>query len=239
MRPSQAIAELEKLKAEAANPSDIEASDKLAGWKARVRLVIVRALGEKIDIVVQLDKIPYRLTAYFMDTPASEHAAARHAGVRKAISLIEAAIYELDLISGDAQIDEHAFDADLWAHVRQQVEDGDWFKVASQTAIFVENHIRNWADNPTDAKGDALVGKNLYAEVFSDTSAYKLGAQANEHGGWRFLAMGFASALGNVDRHRIQNRADAKPYAIGVLGLGSLLLTQMRHEHASILKPGP
>ena len=46
--------------------------------------------------------------------------------------------------------------------------------------------------------------------------------------------MGFAQAIGNVDRHRIQSRSDAKKYAIGVLGLGSLLLTQLRYEHPAL-----
>ena len=48
--------------------------------------------------------------------------------------------------------------------------------------------------------------------------------------------MGFAQALGNVDRHRIQSRDDAQRYAIGVLGLGSLLLTQLRHEHGDLIE---
>lgn len=47
--------------------------------------------------------------------------------------------------------------------------------------------------------------------------------------------MGFAQALSNVDRRRIQKRDDVKRYAIGVLALGSLLLTQLRHEHQEIL----
>jgi hypothetical protein len=37
--------------------------------------------------------------------------------------------------------------------------------------------------------------------------------------------------VGNVDRHRIQRRPDQRPYVMGVLGLGSLLLTQVRREH--------
>ena len=39
-----------------------------------------------------------------------------------------------------------------------------------------------------------------------------------------------------VEDERIQRRDDAKRYALGVLGLGSLLLTQMRHEHGEILQ---
>jgi len=48
--------------------------------------------------------------------------------------------------------------------------------------------------------------------------------------------LGLAQAVGNVDRHRLQNRADAKRYAIGVLGVGSLLLTQLRFEHDEIIQ---
>jgi hypothetical protein len=56
--------------------------------------------------------------------------------------------------------------------------------------------------------------------------------------GWRFLAVGFASALGNVDRHNIQDRADLKQYALGVLGLASLLLTQVRFTHPAVVAAG-
>jgi hypothetical protein len=48
--------------------------------------------------------------------------------------------------------------------------------------------------------------------------------------------MGFAQAMGNVDRHRIQQRQDARRYAIGVFGLGSLLLTQLRYEHSDLIE---
>jgi hypothetical protein len=40
-------------------------------------------------------------------------------------------------------------------------------------------------------------------------------------------------AVGNAVRHRIQLRDDAKRFAMGVLGAGSLLLTQLRHQHAN------
>jgi hypothetical protein len=56
--------------------------------------------------------------------------------------------------------------------------------------------------------------------------------------GWRFLAVGFASALGNVDRHNIQDRADLKQYAFGVLGLASLLLVQVRFTHPDAIGAG-
>jgi len=72
--------------------------------------------------------------------------------------------------------------------------------------------------------------------VFSDESDWRLGSRASEREGWRAFATGFALALSNVDRHRIQRREDAQRYAIGVLGLGSLLLTQMRHEHGELIE---
>jgi len=45
------------------------------------------------------------------------------------------------------------------------------------------------------------------------------------------LGIGFVQAIRNVDPRRIQSRNDAHRYAIGVLGLGSLLLTQFRHVY--------
>ena len=72
--------------------------------------------------------------------------------------------------------------------------------------------------------------------VFADDSDWRLGSRAAEREGWRALATGFAQALSNVDRHRIQRRDDARRYALGVLGLGSLLLTQLRYEHGDLIE---
>lgn len=235
MRPALAIAELENLKKEAANPLDLRGS-KSGSWKARVRAVLVRGLGVENDIVSKFDQVKYSLSIFTESTPASRFDAAFAQGVRNAVGLIDAAIYELQLVGGDEPVDEHAYDPDLWAHVKRQVEDAEWGKVASLTAIFVENHVRTWAGHPKDKSGNELVGKNLYLDVFGDASDYRLGAQASEREGWRYLGMGFAQALSNVDRHRIQKRDDAKRYALGVLGLASLLLTQLRYEHGEILK---
>jgi hypothetical protein len=238
MRPALAIAELENLKQEASDPLSIRRDPKFGSWKARVRTVFVKALGFENDLVKKFDAVHYSLTIVLGPTPQSEWDAAFVGGVNTATGLIDAAIYELGLMGGDEPIDEHAFDAELWAHVKQQVEDDEWGKVASLTAIFVENHVRTWAGDPKDSKGNALVGKQLYLEVFADASPYRLGRQPGEFEGWRFLGMGFAQALSNVDRHRIQKRDDAKRYALGVLGLGSLLLTQLRYEHGDLLKSG-
>lgn len=42
------------------------------------------------------------------------------------------------------------------------------------------------------------------------------------------------AAIGNVTRHSIEKRDDAKQYALGVLGMASLLLTQIRFEHPDV-----
>ncbi len=117
-------------------------------------------------------------------------------------------------------------DAELWQHVRGLVDSGDWDKVAAAVAIFVEHRVRKWA-----GLTNSLVGKGLYATALGDGGSLRLGSQQSEHEGWRALAMGLAQAVGNVDRHRLQERSDARRYALGVLGLGSLLLTQIRYEH--------
>lgn len=236
MRPALAIIELEKFKQEASDPESIQPDEKFGSWKARVRAILARALGLENNLVHKFDAVQYGLSFFSTSTPASAWDEAFNRGIHEATGLIDAAIYELRLVGGDEPVDEHAFEPELWAHVKQQVEDREWGKVASLTAIFVENHLRTWAGHPNDSRGNVLIGKQLYAEVFGDGSAYRLGRQPGEFEGWRFLGMGFAQALSNVDRHRIQKRDDAKRYALGVLGLGSLLLTQFRHEHADILK---
>ncbi|MEH0842813.1 TIGR02391 family protein [Micromonospora sp. CPCC 205711] len=236
MRPAVAIEELEKLKKEAAEADHFARRAGFDAWKARTRAIFVRTLGADNNLVQRFDKIRYSLGIVTERTTQSAFDQATRSGVRRACELIDAAIWELGLVGGDEPVDEHAYDPELWAHVKTEVEDGEWGKVASQTAIFVENHIRTWAGNPQDGKGNNLVGKNLYLDVFGDASDYRLGRQASEREGWRYLGMGFAQALSNVDRHRIQTRDDAKRYALGVLGLGSLLLTQLRYEHGDILK---
>jgi hypothetical protein len=236
MRPAVAIEELTKLKEEAEAVNLFRQPSGLESWKPRVRMIFVRALGEDNHVVASFDKVRYSPGIAWSGMDRSYYEGARQGGVKKVIGLIDAAIYELGLIGGDEPVDEHAYDPDLWAHVKTEVEDGDWGKVASQTAIFVESHIRTWAGNPQDRNGNNLVGKQLYSEVFGDASDYRLGRQASEREGWRALGVGFAQALSNVDRHRIQTRDDAKRYALGVLGLGSLLLTQLRYEHGDILK---
>lgn len=237
MRADRAIGALEGLKAEAATPDVMSGGEHLTAWKAKVRGVLVAALGGDDDLVQKLDTVRYKLSAWSNSTPSYRFEQARHGGIRDACGVIDAAIYRLRLESDDEEpVDHRSFDPELWEHVKRLVEDQDWGKVASQTAIFVEDRVRTWAGDPKTGRGDSLVGKELMGRVFADESEWRLGSRAAEREGWRALATGFAQALGNVDRHRIQLREDARRYAIGVLGLGSLLLTQARHEHGDLVE---
>lgn len=123
------------------------------------------------------------------------------------------------------------YDAGLWQHVRHSVEEERWEQVASQCAIYVEDKVRRWSCRPTDGRGQLLVGQALFAHALGGEGPLQLGAQPSECQGWRNLGMGLVGAVGNVDRHHVQERSDAHLYAIGVLGLASLLLTQIKRDH--------
>ncbi|MGI8405730.1 MAG: TIGR02391 family protein [Thermomicrobiales bacterium] len=236
MRPERAIQELVALKQEAETTQLMNGDPDLESWKAKVRSVFVASLGRDDHLIERFDNVHYWLSMWSTSTPRSAFDKARHNGIRNACGVIDAAIYQLKLLSEDNEpVDENAFDPELWEHVKNLVEDEDWGKVASQTAIFVENHIRIWAGDPKDKNGDGLYGKVLYAAVLADDSDWRLGSRSGEREGWRMLGTGFAQAVGNVDRHRIQSRTDARRYATGVLDLGSLLLTQPRQEHADLI----
>lgn len=237
MRAEQAIEALEELKAEAETPKVKSGGEHLTAWKGKVRGVIVAALGKNDHLTTRFDDVSFHLSLRTSNTPERYFDAARHSGIRTACGVIDAALYQLRLtVEEDVQVDVRSYDPELWNHVERLVNDEDWGKVASQTAIFVENAVRTWAGDPAGNNGESLVGKGLMAKVFSDESDWRLGARVGEREGWRFLAMGFTQALSNVDRHRIQERNDSRRYAVGVLGLGSLLLTQLRHEHGHLIE---
>lgn len=229
---------LRELREEASTAEVMNGGEGLTEWKAKVAGVLTSALGPDDGIVQR-----FRLMKFSYQGPAwsgmdrTVYTTSRHARIRDACGLMAAAIHQLELeAETDEPVDEHAFDADLWAFVRALVEAEDWGKVASQTAIFVESRVRDWAGDPKDKSGEGMVGKTLFLHVFADDSDWRLGARAGEREGWRFLGMGFAQALGNVDRHKVQRRDDARRYAVGVLGLGSLLLTQLRWEHGDLIE---
>lgn len=231
MRADIAVEQLRKLRERASEPSIQSDTSASATWKQNVRSVFAKALGADHHLVSVLDDVQYGLSIVSSSTPDSAWHRAYRNGVAEAASYIDAAIFELELGSGDEiPIDNLAYDPELLLHVKNTIEAADWDKLAAQVAIFVEDKIRRWSESP-----ESLVGKGLYASALADDSELRLGKVKGEWEGWRLLGMGIAQAIGNVDRHRLQTRSDARRYAIGVLGAGSLLLTQLHFEHGELV----
>lgn len=237
MQARQAIQSLKELKGEAQQEgARLQADEKFSSWKGRVQSVLTRALGVDHHLTQAFIENRYSLGIYFSGMPDSEFESEFLDGLKRAVGIIEAAIFELEQAgTSDDAVDETAFDPDLWAHVQVHVQHENWQAVASQTAIFVEDRVRQWCGDPKGRDGQTLVGKGLFAKVLANDGQFRLGKEPGEWEGWRGIAMGFTQALGNVDRHNIQKRADAKRYAFGVLGVGSLILTQLRHQHGEDL----
>jgi hypothetical protein len=232
MRTEKATEHLRALRERALEPAIQGDTSESATWKQNVRSIFVGALGSDHHLVKELDEIRYGLSMWSDGTPASAWVRAYRGGIAEAVSLIDAAIFELELSDDtDLPLDDLSHDPELLLHVKNTIESNDWDKLAAQVAIFVEDKIRRWSES-----ADAAVGKGLYAGALADDAELRLGKTKSEWEGWRMLGMGLAQAVGNVDRHRLQNRADARRYAIGVLGVGSLLLSQLRYEHEEIIR---
>lgn len=230
MKPEDAVSRLKGLLAERDQAGD-SLYNKDTSWKARVRGVLAQALGADHHLVTEFDGVQYGLTIFSFNTPASAWQSAWRGGMAEATGLIDAAIYELEAMTPPSDVDAGSYHPGLWAEVAALVEAEDWPKVASQTAIYVEGKLRDWAGHPKDGRGGELVGQALFAHALAEDGPLALGRQANETTGWRSLGIGFVSAISNVVRHRTPRRNDWKTYAVGVLGLGSLLLTEIEHTY--------
>lgn len=231
MDPNEAIRVLNSLLEELTVGNVVEDSHATDSWSARVRAVFVRALGQDSHLVDKLDAVWFSPGFYYDGQPESEFTEARRNGVKSASALIDAAIFDLGLsipASAANGLTPENYDAGLWAHVGSLVTREDWALLASAVATYVEDRVRTWSGLPA-----GTVGHGLYANALGPNGALPLGGTGTqgESEGWKYVGMGLAQAVGNVDRHRITSRSDLRQYAIGVLGLGSLLLTQIRWEH--------
>ncbi|WP_158605473.1 TIGR02391 family protein [Amycolatopsis panacis] len=202
--------------------------------------VLRNSLGDESSALKEFIALRY-FVGFWVNSPDQAESDARFSRgrVAEAVGLIDAAIYELSLVSGATAVEGGSYDASLWDHVKHSVSEERWEQVASAAVIYVEDRVRRWSGTPTDKQGRNLVGHALFVTAFATGGPLALGNQANETDGWRNLATGLVSALGNVDRHNIQERPDAKQYPLGVLGLASLRLTQVHYQHsASTVKLG-
>ena len=164
-------------------------------------------------------------------------------GVNRAIAILEAAIFEIQ--AEDSTVDEAtvndgsdgmilgAVDPDLWAKVSHLVAGGHWDQVVSQSAITFEHWVR-----VRSGLDISVYGIDLMKETFSQVGSCRLdtanhprqkdGTCSREGRSWR-----------NETRPVIDNRPDAQTYAMGSLGLFSLLMTQVRAEHPESVDLNP
>ncbi|WP_052307936.1 TIGR02391 family protein [Nakamurella multipartita] len=206
-------------------------------WKAKVQGVLDRSLGHEASTTKEFRELRYFVGVWSGAIGEAERDAQYFRGrVHDAMALIEAAIYELEVGLHDETIDSGSFDAGLWDHVKHNVEEERWDQVASAAVIYTEDKVRRWSCSPTDRQGRKVTGKDLFVRALAADGPLPLGSQPNEQDGWRNLGTGLVAALGNVDRHNIQERDDLRRYAMGVVGLASLLLTQIRYQHPGAVR---
>jgi hypothetical protein len=155
---------------------------------------------------------------------------------RAAAEIIEALRWELDRLAPATAPFSHAtVDPELWGHVQGLVDAGDWEKVAREAAVFVEDKLRIWALVPPSVTGSV----NVFKAAIGGPNGFTLpkAGPSSEQQGWQQLVTGFALALRNPSGHQVSHRSDAERYALGVLGMASLLLTEIRHEYGDPPKP--
>lgn len=140
------------------------------------------------------------------------------------VGLVRAAINLLGVTYGRPAPKPPICDPDLWGHVEELVRIEAWAKIPAEVVRYLEDWYRKRGGDPRH-KGAKLVGKSLFSRVLTD---YPLGGQESEQEGWRFLGMGLTQAIGNLHRHNIEKRSDAEQLAWGVIGLGSLLIGEMK-----------
>ena len=191
-------------------------------WRQRTRALLARLYSAEHRLTTDFDSLHFYVTDSNMPYWFNN-------GRAGALAIIDTAIYDFEVLRQPDELpSSDVIDGELWAHVSQHLQAEDWHSLAAFTQIYLEAKLREWAGRPR-----AEVGVKLMSAVFSPTGEFPLGNTEPEREGWHALARGFAGALSNVDRHRLEDRADAKRYAIGVLGTASLLLTQLRWQHGN------
>ena len=190
----------------------------LGTWRHRMNVAITELVGARSALAIRFNGLLW--------PPGSDRIAVSAVlrSNRESADIIRTLRWELDRrTSRPNPFDDTAIDSELWMHVQILVEAGEWDKVALNAAVFVEDKLRDWAQLSTNLTGSVDAFKAALA-----TDKLRLGDRPSEQQGWQQLASGFALALRNRGGHRIEKRPDAKRYALGVLGLASLLLIEIR-----------
>jgi hypothetical protein len=202
-------------------------------WRNKLTTLIGEIVGPNDAIATRLANLSWRSRVFNYHAGASsrwssEDMRAFDAAKRTATDIIDTLLWHLDRLQAtSAPFADATIDPELWAHVQGLVDAGDWEKVAREAAVFVEHKLRLWAAVPPSVTGSVNVFKMAIGAAGFELAK----GTPSEQQGWQQLATGFALALRNVSGHRISDRNDAARYSLGVLGLASLLLTQVRHEY--------
>lgn len=216
------IQKLRQLQTEAADPETLFRDKRgRAAWRADVITAVSEALGNRHLITMSMRKV--KITASGTDKTASDLFVEK---VEELCQLTDEAIAELEFSILEIPVGEHSFDPALWNHVKDHVKAGKWHKVVSRTTEFVEDRIRVWSE----------MDEADYEEALGDSGELRLGEKRAEWEGWRGIAAGLDQAVSSVDSSRLQSREDARRYAVGVLGMSSLLLTQLRFQHGFLIE---
>ena len=229
MKPQAAVAELNKL----IEAEELDRENIFIEWRSKAASILRAVLGASA-VQVREFVLMSRPTSsgYTTGNRRKDQEFQRADAAQRGKAVLRSVAYNLEVVTAEhGPLDDTTIDPELWSHVEGLIADSDWSKVPAEVVIFLEHKIRVWAGEPTAKDGAAMTGKTLFATAFKDDGPLRLGQQSSEYEGWRGLGTGLAQAIGNVARHRIQQRDDLRRYAMGVLGLGSLILTQLRYEH--------
>lgn len=212
-------------------------------WRHKMHSLIGEILEPNHSLAIQLTGLTDRLRGGGRPRSGGLFTAAYDPGGepfvkarRAAAEIIEALRWELDRRApATAPFVDASVDPELWNHVRGLVDTGDWEKVAREAAVFVEDKLRTWAAVPLSVTGSV----NVFKAAIGGPNGFTLpqAGPSSEQQGWQQLATGFALALRNPSGHQVRHRSDAERYALGVLGVASLLLTEVRHEYGDPPKP--
>lgn len=119
-------------------------------------------------------------------------------------------------------------DPELWQHVSGLVMSEDWNKVAREVTVFLEGKLRVWGELQS-VKGSV----DVFKQAIGRDGIFPLGneLQPSEQDGWGQLGTGFALAIRNSVSHGSERDRFAKQYAMGVLGLASLIVTELKTKY--------
>ena len=206
---------LELLREQLAGAPAASQNQDFNGWREKTSSVLRLVLGPGHVLTQRFEQIDYSPTMFVMgDTVAFDNA--RRAGVSRAIALIETAIFEVQNAESDEDLAASLVDVELWSKIDHLVIGERWDQVVSQAVIFFEHSVRTRAGLP-----NSVIGVDVMKEAFRPGGgALELatGENPSETEGWHLLAKALTMAVRNVAGHRIEDRADGRTYAFGVLG---------------------